>query len=583
VNVFLLFILVQVFIVLFLQVKYFLKTRDRLAIIPLFFQFLVLPVGMMSLFKGTSSSAIMEVLMILMGIILPLGFLVFDKPLLKRRVLLPNKMFGKNQASAPEKKFSEIASIIPEKEPTLVFSNVSSKDVLKSIENRIQTAHKAILDLDFLKALNIYQSLEGIFENRYYYFNYANLLFRNGEFEKANQAYEKVLGFFTKNVDVTKNKNSRTSNTMNRKLKREEVMYNIANAQYMRGRYCDAMSYYEKVIELDHNFKGGIDNYIEALLKMKNFDKAVSCCNTMVEKEHGYRYHYLLAKIYFELNDTHKCIEQLHKALGIDEAHVESLALLGEVYSSSEKFVEAVEVYKKLIKLTPQDYRVHYSLGKLLVSLEDYDAALESFSFAHGLNSNMFEALYNVALMYERKGQIFQAVDVYQKVIRLKPDFLGAYTRLWTLYSKENRFADVVEIFEKGVLNFPKEYVLHFYLGVAYSKLARYPEALDAFKNVMDINPEMKGINFYLGIILTKLEKYEEAIQTFRNALLDTPDDNEVFYNMSITYCMQERYDRAMLTLKKALELNPSLKEKIQENEVFHTLRTYEEFKRLAC
>jgi tetratricopeptide (TPR) repeat protein len=566
---------------MYFNLKYFFKTRDLMVLIPVFFQTIAVTFGFISIWNFAILSSAVEFFLLITGIILPILFMFLDKPLLKRKVLLPTKFNLKIKEEEKVSLHHEIVAIVPEKAAELFLSKISSKDFLRRVQIKFEQAQKYLTSNQLEKALEIYASFESIIQNPHFYFNYANVLYKYGKYEEAKNYYKKALEMLNKKEEGSRKRKRRGSLIVS--LKKEEVIYNIANSDYMLGRFCDAMSNYEKVLEIDHSFKGGIDNYIQVLVKLRDFEKAVLCCNTMMEDEKDYRYHFLLAKIYYELNKNDKCIEELNQVLQINEKHVESLALLGEVYSSMENPRKAVDVYNRLIKLTPQDYAVHYSLGKLLLSIDDYDQALERFNFAHNLNGSMFEALYNVALAHEKKGEFIEAIEVYKKVIHSKPDFLGAYTRLWYILSQKNMYEDVVDIFKKGVENFPQEYVLHFYLGVAYSKLTLYNEALESFKNVLDINPDIKGVNFYLGITLTKLEKYEEAIHTFRNALLDTPEDNEVFYNMSITYCMQERYDRALISLKKALELNPDIKEKIFENEVFECLKNNDEFKRLAC
>lgn len=580
-NVFLVFVLLQIVLLMYFNTLYFLKTRDYLVLGSLVLQISVGTICFISIINRTLTTPGAELLILLFGIVLPLIFLSLDKPLLKGRVFFHKKPCILKKIIPERGDVNEIATIIPEKETELLLSNLSAKELLSNVNKRLDFAKKFVETNQLEKALGMYAGLEDIIKNRYFYYNYGNLFYRMGDYENAKVYYKRALDFFKDKHSSSNNKKARKDT--GKRLKKEEVLYNIANAYYMQGFFCEAMANYERVIEMDHNFKGGIDNYIQTLLKIKNFDKAVSCCNSMLEKKRGYKYHFLLARIYYELNKSQECVEQLDKALSLEPNHVDSLALLGEVYSNIQEPNKALEIYTKLVKLTPQDYSVQYSLGKLFMSGENYHQAIERFKLAYDLNSNMFEALYNVGLSYEKNKQIQEAIDVYKKVIKNKPDFLGAYTRVWNLLSKENRFSDVVEIFEKGILTSPKEYVLHFYLGVAYSKLEMYSMALDSFKSVLDINPEMKGVNFYLGIILTKLEKYEEAIHTFRNALLDTRDDNEVFYNMAITYCMQERYERAISSLKKAVELNPEIKDKVCENQIFDYLKEQEEFSDVLC
>lgn len=583
-NFILLFVVIQILILMVFNIKYFWKTKDYMVFVPTMLQGIVATIAIHAIWFQTILSSTFEIGILLLGILLPVLYLMVDKPMLKKQVLFRrNKINNKQKIATLNPVLNtnhEVAPIIGDKEVTKLMGSVSAKEVFQKLRLSVKNVQKFLRKNEYAEALKEYLVMEPFFQNADYFFNLGNVYYHLGNYGEAKQQYQKALEILKTKGSKREKKHAHAKSVD--RLTAEEVRCNLATANYMLGEYCEAMMQYEQVMHSDPESKMGVDNYIYVLLKLKNFDKAVHYCHALAEKFPNSRYQFLLAKIYYELNQLDSCKQHLESAIERDSDHVDSLVLLAEVYASTDQLDKAVQLYKKLKKLTPNDYAVHYSLGKLLVSKNDYQGALECFNFAYHLNNSMFEALYNVGLMHEKKEQLTEAIEVYKELIKIKPNFLVAYTRLWTLYSKEQKFDEIIQIFHQGLKESPREYVFHFYLGVAYSKIEQYPEALDAFKNVLDINPEIKEVNFYLGIILTKLEKYEEAIHTFRNALLDAPEDNEVFYNMSITYCMQERYDKALATLKRAIELNPNTKEKLLDNEVFACLENYEDFKMMA-
>ncbi len=281
-NVFLVFVLLQIVLLMYFNTLYFLKTRDYLVLGSLVLQISVGTICFISIINRTLTTPGAELLILLFGIVLPLIFLSLDKPLLKGRVFFHKKPCILKKIIPERGDVNEIATIIPEKETELLLSNLSAKELLSNVNKRLDFAKKFVETNQLEKALGMYAGLEDIIKNRYFYYNYGNLFYRMGDYENAKVYYKRALDFFKDKHSSSNNKKARKDT--GKRLKKEEVLYNIANAYYMQGFFCEAMANYERVIEMDHNFKGGIDNYIQTLLKIKNFDKAVSCCNSMLER-----------------------------------------------------------------------------------------------------------------------------------------------------------------------------------------------------------------------------------------------------------------------------------------------------------
>lgn len=582
-TVFFFFLVVQICVLLYINLRYFLRTRDYNTLIPAGTQMAAITIALLVSMNKSGTNNYLELVVLFLGFAIPLFFLMFDKPLLKKKLTLLNLNFLRNKKREKAKDLVlEPLPISSEKDNDVILCNLKSSNFLSIMEEKLNYSSRMLQKGHIEEALKIYEIYnEAIYDVNLSY-NYGNLLYKMGDYDKALVAYTKSLEILESTAETKVVKGIKKESSKHRDETKKEILSNMANTYHMLGKNVESLSFYQKVMSIDGDYKPALDNYIQVLVSTKNFDEAVKYCKNLCRKGPDHKYHFMLAKIYFELNKTDNCIRELEKSLKIKQNNRGSLELLAEVYSSNDRVEDAIKVFYKLIKVCPENSSVHYSLGKMLAQKSNHQEAIERFNFAVSLNPDMFEAYYNIGMAYEKLGEYHEAIRAYKKLTEIKPDFISAYTKLWDLLCRENKFFDLVEVCKNGIEKYPHEYILHFYLGVAFSKMGRFEEALDAFKSVMDINSDMKGVNLYLGITLTKLKKYEEAIHMFRNALLDTPDDNEIFYNMSITYCLQQRYDKAIVSLKKAVELNPEIKSKIAENTNFDCIKDVDEFKVLA-
>jgi len=115
-----------------------------------------------------------------------------------------------------------------------------------------------------------------------------------------------------------------------------------------------------------------------------------------------------------------------------------------------EKSLElALETAKKSFSLDPNDYKAHWHLGMVYISLQDFDLALNEYERAFALNSNDADFLAEMARSLIALGRSEQAIAQLKKAMRMNPRHPSWY---WNV------------------------------LGEAYYEVGRYDEALAALK-----------------------------------------------------------------------------------------------------
>ncbi len=98
---------------------------------------------------------------------------------------------------------------------------------------------------------------------------------------------------------------------------------------------------------------------------------------------------------------------------------------LGWAFSLNGRFEEAIEECKIAIDLDPDYGNPYNDIGSYLINLEKYDEAifwLEKAIDAPDYQSKHFP-LYNLARIYERRGDWFTALHYYSEALKINPDY----------------------------------------------------------------------------------------------------------------------------------------------------------------
>jgi len=116
-----------------------------------------------------------------------------------------------------------------------------------------------------------------------------------------------------------------------------------------------------------------------------------------------------------------------------------------------------------------------------------------SYKLADGtelnVNKNDVHTLYQLGKEYQDKEQYTEAIEVYEKVLELKPDYYDAYNGLGVVYSILGEHELATQLIGEAVRLAPLASYLHNNLGYAYMKQGRTSEAAGAFQRSLQIDP----------------------------------------------------------------------------------------------
>jgi len=118
-----------------------------------------------------------------------------------------------------------------------------------------------------------------------------------------------------------------------------------------------------------------------------------------------------IAEFYFDISKEEKAFQVMKRAinrLGIDNYLGNFLFYL---YENSEQLENGVDFFKLRIDESPYSFLDWYYLGKLYLSLEEYDLAKSAFEFCQAIGHNSYTVDFEI-------GQILEAKNEYQSAIK---------------------------------------------------------------------------------------------------------------------------------------------------------------------
>ncbi len=223
------------------------------------------------------------------------------------------------------------------------------------------------------------------------------------------------------------------------------------------GRSVQAILAYEKVVEVDPEFAGGLYNLGNLNYDLKRYDRAVA---------------------YFQ------------KVIALKPDFAEAYFNLGNLYYDTGKYEFAMSNFERVIALKPDFAEAHFKMGNACYGLRQYDRAAVHFETAIRLKPKFVAAYYNVGDLHYRTGRFDSAVRAYRKAIALKPGYARAHSNLGNAYNGLGNYEQAISAYEKAVALDPGYAEAYYNLGVVYHTLGDVRKTRTYFRRVLDLAPQ---------------------------------------------------------------------------------------------
>ncbi len=120
-----------------------------------------------------------------------------------------------------------------------------------------------------------------------------------------------------------------------------------------------------------------------------------------------------------EIGDKNRAIALYEQIIGQEPSYAPAYINLGTIYFHLRRYGRAEELYRRATEMDPGYVLAFFDLGNVLDELNRPEDSIAAYKQAVALAPRYADAHYNLALAYERKGELRQALRHWQAYARL--------------------------------------------------------------------------------------------------------------------------------------------------------------------
>ena len=367
----------------------------------------------------------------------------------------------------------------------------------------------------------------------------ANVFLRLGEVAEAETATKKILSAEPQNVDgvllrgrISLANGDATAaiedfrTVLSKRPESFEVLSQLIRAYVMAGESGMAEQGLRRAVEVEPKHEGVRLELIQLLADARRYDEALAEIDHMLAALPNNldalqtRVDVLIAR-----QEWDKAEAQAQQIQSLHPDKVTGYLLLGHIYSTQSRYDKAEEMYKKAVSQSPLDYPALQSLVQA-VMMKDGVLAAQNYIEGFLKNYSNHPTAYNIlGELYMQQNEHTKGEAAFVRAYQLNPTWISPYKNLGKLYQLRGELEAAVQVFLNGLSIVPDSVQLAFLLAMTYEELGKHGDAVDTYEGILANRPRMDLAANNLALVLVeKLGDEEnnkravELVERFRSS-----------------------------------------------------------------
>lgn len=365
----------------------------------------------------------------------------------------------------------------------------------------------------------------------------AMLHHEKGEFEQALSGYDKVIELVPEFSEAYSNRGA---------------------IYFFRNEFDKAIADYNRAIGINPEDERAINNRGSIYLQIGELDLALLDFDWVITANPENAEAYLgRALLKHRKKEYQASISDYEKAIKIKPGYFEAFNNRGNVYRELGALELAISDYQKAIELNPSEWKAYNSLGIILRDAGKYDQAISYYSKVVELSPDFFQAYNNRGNIYMTRGEYKMAISDYSKVIELNPVDTTAYFNLGLVYYYDNNMEKAIKYYNKAIEINPDYVEAYGNRGAAYNVNGQPDRAIEDYNKALALNPKYTMGYVNRGNIYASKNQFDLAFSDFNKASELDPKHANTYIQRGIAYGRKGDHDLAISDFNRAIEINP--------------------------
>ena len=239
--------------------------------------------------------------------------------------------------------------------------------------------------------------------------------------------------------------------------------------------------------------------------------------------------------------------------------------LIGDIYDQQNQPMKSIWYYFSSLNRKFNN-KTLFKLGTNIFYLGKYDIAEKIFKSILENDPTFISAYLTLALIYEEKDNIEDAIACYEATIGLNSKELVAYLNLASLYKKNKNYLDAIKVYQNAMINIPNNHYILSNLGNLFYSQHKYEDAIICQQRAIKVKPNSNIVYFNYANTLINAKKYDDAERMFRKSIELNPNFTKAHVNLGAALLTKGKFEEGFEEYEYRIHEDSNLTDLIKNN-----------------
>ncbi len=314
-----------------------------------------------------------------------------------------------------------------------------------------------------------------------------------------------------------------------------------------------------KAQSIENILGGGLDGLVKEIKQRLNLtqeqlatDIDVEIGNVMTRNPEALKYYVEGEKFHLDMKYG-EAIVSLKKAVELDPEFAMAYRVLGGIYGNIRQYAKSKEIYEKAFQLKdrmpPREYYIlqgdYYRQSEVT-----YPKAIEMYKKVLDIYPDDYLGNHLLAVTFGDVGEYKLGIEQYFKILKNRPRDLIIYANVALYYSVLGEYENATQTMKEFVANNPGNDSGHSWLGRHYILQRRFDLATQEMDQAISIRPD-KIYTWLKGNIFYYKDDLEEAARFYRRLSDNTKNyEGRAVYGLNCVDILKGKPEEARMRMK---------------------------------
>jgi tetratricopeptide (TPR) repeat protein/thiol-disulfide isomerase/thioredoxin len=233
----------------------------------------------------------------------------------------------------------------------------------------------------------------------------------------------------------------------------------------------------------------------------------------------------------------------------------------GSVFFERGYLEPAEAAFRQAQRDDPSGAEAYYGLGSVYLQQQKTKAAQENFERAVQLRSNypgtLPRAWNNLGILAAQEGRIEEAIEDFQRALRVDPDLVIALGNLGNAYRQQKNWDPAKSALQRALALNPEDPDANYSMGMVFAQLNDTDRAYEYLQKALAARPVYPEALNNLGILCLRTQRREQAEQAFKDSIRLAPAFDQSYLNLARVYVLSGDTQLAREVLLELLKQHP--------------------------